>query len=426
MRKQGAIFSFLFFCGQAAWGDSDFLTLKACYGKALQASEAIDISQETVLQAEAQYRKTFGAALPELLFKYTSIWQDQSGLDGTGSLGSFTQSPQTEANFRIRKNLFTGYKELSAVLGGSSFVHQRKYEKNRAVEKLLSQVAEAFYGASQAEANLNSTQIILGLAQGRVMELKERVRLGRTREADLQAMEYQATTLEAQVVEAQQLREASLDGLSFLVGERIEEALKDENANIYDLTSLEDYLARGQNRYDIKAKRESIGVAKAAVRVEKADYFPKADISMNYYLERSGFRKPIDWDINLGIEFPIWSWNAVRSSVERAESQLREKEKDLEETKRKIEVEVRGAYRNYIFAHKKVDLNNKALQFARKEYELQVRDYKSNLVTNVEVLDSLNRLFQAELAANRSALEARMTEVELKVAAGFLPEEILR
>ena len=403
-----------------------FLTLKDCYEKALKKSEVIAIEDETLLQAQAQYKETLGSALPELLFKYSSIWQDQSGLEGSGSLGSFTQSPQTESNFKIRKNLFTGYKELAALRGGSSFINQRRFERERAIQQLFFKVAAAFYGVLQAEANLSSTQVVLGLAQGRLVELKERVRLGRTREADLHAMDYQVATLESQVLVADQLKEERTDTLSFLIGNRLEASLKDEGANLYDLTSLEDYMNRLPARSDMKAKLESIGVAKAVVRIERSGHYPKVDLSANYYLERSGFRKPIDWDIVLGVEVPIWSWNAVQSSVQKAESVLRQREKELEESKRKAEIEVKAAYRNYIFSHKKVDLHHKALQSARKEYELQVRDFKLNLVTTVEVLDSLNRLFQAELASNNSALEARMTEIELKVASGMEPKEILK
>ena len=187
-------------------------TLKECYNLAVKQSESISINDELIRHAEAQDGQSKGGALPEIFFGYDSTWQQKPSSTGSTPNSLFI-SPQTNTKFGIRKKLFTGYRELAAINSGSSFIDQRKDERNHALQMLLSDVADAYYGTLQAESDLAITKKTFELLQDRWKETKERASVGRNRQADVAALETQLRTREAQTKETERVVQAQREML---------------------------------------------------------------------------------------------------------------------------------------------------------------------------------------------------------------------
>ncbi|MBI4055630.1 MAG: TolC family protein [Elusimicrobia bacterium] len=402
------------------------LTLRQAFQKALAASERIAASEQAVRQAEALYRETLGSSLPALSYKYNTLWQDQSGLDTSGGLGTFTRSPQSEGAFQLRKTGLTGYRELAAIRAGKSFVDQRRHEKQRVEQLLLSDVAGAYYGVLEAEDNLATTRRLIQLAQERLNELNERARVGRSRSTDPLGARFQLTLLGAQEQEASRLAGARRDLLGFLMAERTDYTLAASTDPVSGVPTLEYYMEQAQSRPDIRALSEAVETAQGALTVARSHYFPGLDLGANYYTERVGFRDPIDWDASLTVQFPIFSWGATRHAVAAATASLRRRDEELKAARREAELEVRNAYRDLLTARKKLSLAQEGVSVARKDYEFQFRDEKKGLVTSLEVLEALNRLNQAELTWTNIRLQARLAELNLELAAGASTGEALK
>jgi len=401
----------------AAW------TLAQVYDKALQNSERIAVSQEAVRQAEALYKETLGTAGPELFFRHQSIWQDRTGVGGNTS-ATITQSPQNEGSFRLRRENFTGYRELAALRSGGSLVEQREWEKARVEQLLLQDVAAAFYGALEAEESLGSTRKLIDLTEDRLAEQRRRVRLGRSRETEALGTDYQIATLRAQEDLAARDVDAHRDLLGFLTGVPVGALRAGDGA--VEAAGLDAYLARTPNRPDVRAAAEAAGVARAAVRVARADHLPSADVNAGVYAYRPNAREEINWDATLGVELPIFSWNAVNGRVKAARAEQRQAELELRAAQRQADLDIRNAHRDLLSARRRLEIRERAVSVARRDYELQARDDKRGLVTPLDVLESLDRLNAAELALNNARLDARLAALNLEIAAGAAPGDVLK
>jgi outer membrane protein len=417
-----ALLSSSFGFAQASAGQ---ITLNQCYNLAVKQSESIAISDEFINQAEAQYGQVKGAALPEIFFGYDSTWQDRPPATGA-TPGAFFITPQTNTRFGARKSLFSGYRELAAIKSGSTFVDQRKDEKNRALQMLLNDVASAFYGTLQAEADLAITKKNHQLLLERLKETQQRVRVGRNRGADAAALEAQAATLEAQTLEAQRLAETQRDLLSFLTGQKINGELQPLEISKAATRSINDYISRINNRPDVQAQEKAIDVATASVRLERSKHFPNVDLSANYYLDRTGFREEVDWDAAIFLEIPIWSWGATQKSVNVAKTIENQQRLMARETKRRAEMDIQNAYREVTSAREQRKIYEKASLAAQKEHTMTVRDYKSGLVSTFDVLNTMTRLYETERDLNLAVLRSRLAEVNMQITAGYTPEEILQ
>jgi outer membrane protein TolC len=403
-----------FLTGQeCSQGTSTGKTLKEFYFEALKNSETITISQEAVRKAEALYRETLGGSLPELSYRRQATFEDKADSTHDGM-------------FRIEKTDLTGYSELAALRSGKSTVHQRKYEFERAQQLLLRDVAQAFYSILLAEENVTATEKLITLAQERLQELKERVRVGRTREADVLGQEALMASLESQLEESSRQLSARKDLLAFLVGATNSDDTLEDTPIIVQAPSLENYLALANNRPDIRAAGQNVNAQKGLRQVAIGAYLPSLNLSANSFTDRSGSEDSGEWDVLLSVDVPLWDWGNRRGAVGAADAVLHQAEKSYQYLGRQADLEIRNAYRDYESAKNQLAIVGKGVDLARRDYEMQAQDDRRGLVTNLEVFESLSRLNSAELALNNARLKEKMAAIDLEITSGAKPDEILK
>jgi outer membrane protein TolC len=391
-------------------------TLKEAYAQALRTSERITVSEQTVREAEALYRQTLGASFPALSFVHDTLLQDQAGGAAARSNGSF----------QLRKTGLSGYRELAALRAGRSQLAQRRFEQARAEQLLLGNVAGAFFGLLQAKENVRATDRLAELAKRRLTELRERVRVGRTREADALQQEFQITSLASQKEELARQVDSRANLLAFLVGRPLSDPGLSGGGIAAQAPSEEAYLARVGRRPDVRALAESVETSASFVRIARAEYLPRLDLGANAYLYRPAAQRNSDWDAFVTLGVPLWTWGARRGSVDAATAVLEQNRAVLHEAERQAALEIRNAYRDYAAARAQLGFQEHLVALARRDYEFQRRDDRRGLVTSLEVIESLNRLNSVELSLNNARLDERLAALNLEIASGATPEEVLQ
>lgn len=417
---------FLFFCFSLSARAADICpssttvqTLADAYRCALLNSERISVSRELIRQAESEYSKTVGVTFPEISFQHATLWQDKSN-----SLSVL--SPQNEGMFRLEKKELTGYRELAEIKAGRLSVAQKEELMGRVRQLLFRDVAGAYFGLLQAKENVGSTTKLIKFGEDRLKDLDERVRVGRNRPAEALEQRSQIVQLQAQAVENKRVLDANIDFLQFLVGVMVKDPNDVPDKKFDNAPSLDVYLSRAKNRPDIRAANNAVQIAEQSVRMARADYFPKLGIVGNYYTDRSHLKEGIDWDATLNIGLSLWSWGANNGAVLVSQSVLRQRHEELNGLVRQANLEIENAYRDFAASREQLTLRQTAVDLARKDYALQIEDDRRGLVTSLEVLVSLNQLNSAELAYSSARLAVRLAALNLEIAAGANPEEILQ
>lgn len=387
-------------------------TLKDYFILALQNSEKIAISEETVRQAEALYRETLGGSFPKVTYRREASLEDH---------GDDSQ----EGMFRITKTDLTGYRELAAIRAGRSTISQRQFERERVEQLLLLDVAQTFYSILSAEENVATTNKLIALAQERLQELEERVRIGRARQADAIAQQALIASLESQGEESTRQVNARRDLLAFLISVATLDHKVQDSPIIMQAQSLENYLGKADTRPDIQAARENLNVVKGDQKLARSEYFPSLNAAANSYTDRPSSQEEVDWDVTLSVDMPLWDWGSRRGTLKAANSVVAQFEKNLQFVTRQADLEIRNAYRDYESAKKQLDIQTKSVELARQNYEIQVEDDHQGLVSNLDVFESLDRLNNAELGFNNARLQEKLTAINLEITSGAKPAEIL-
>ena len=401
-----------FVCADSGSAIDSLRTLRQAYFSALNTSERMFLSDAAIRESEAQNRKIFGNAFPALSLRHQTLWKEAS-------------LTETDGMMRLAITDLTGYKEYLAFHAGGSALAVREFEKLRAKQLLLQDVAYAFFGLLQAKENTQATGRLLHSAEERLVQLRERVRVGRSRQTDAIQQELQIASLRAQLEENQRQSGTYTDRLSFLAGAPVGELEFKDWVVLLSSRELSGYLSTLELRPDVRAAQESVDLSKGLIRIAVTDYWPRLDLAADYYAYRPDSKKNINWDAALVLNMPLWNWGARSANLDVVKSALAQKNAVLSMARRQSELEIKNAYRNYVSSKKEFEYLKNVLDLARQDYDLQVRDDRRGLVTSLEVVESLNRLNNAERAVNNGLLSIRLTAIELQLVSGAVPEEIL-
>jgi len=402
----------------AAFADStEQMSLEQYYQAALKRSEVIGAHRELIIQAEEQYRQARAARLPALsgVASYTQL--DSSSIaPSTPS----TQPSQSVARLTVTQPLFRGFREFAALRQTRALVSAQDDDYRRARVLLFEDVVQNFYTVLSLEKDLDNYSREIEQNLARKKDLQARARIGKSRTSEVLNVEAAISSLRAQVEQIHAQLQAARENLAFLSGRNANTSLRDEQPAIYQVEPVDTYLANLDQRPDIAASKQRYVAAKENVSVAKGERLPSLDLNGNYYLERPGYFKDINWDVQLLLTIPLYSGGSVKSKIREAASQRTQAELALSETRRQAEQEIRSTHSAVVFDLAQRDALENSTDAADKSYQAQLRDYKLGLVTNLDVLQALTALQQNRRALDRVRLSTKLDFLKLQAVSGRL------
>lgn len=399
------------------------ITLKECFQLALAQSETIKIRQENIEQAKARSGSALGGALPQARWEWTNFRQDAITGSDSGSVSStLTRKERTESRFVVEQTLFSGLREMNATRGFRREEARDRYNLRFAGVQLFNEVSLAFYDVIRREMILANTKEFLGLSSDRLKEIRERVRLGKSRSSEVLISESILAGFRAQQVQDANLVIDARERLSFLVGKDLSRTpLVDELSSLPEVVSREEAHAKSQSRSDISAFRENVNARRYQVRYEKGHYFPVLDLTGNYYTKRVGFQNEIDWDLLLALDVPIFQGGTLSANVKEAVSFFRQAKLELELLQRQIGSDVNRSYNNFTSILEEAGLREEAFLAAKKSYEQHVKEYRLGLVNNLDVLGAMDNYLNSRREWDDAAVRTRLNYLRLKTIIEEMP-----
>jgi len=391
-------------------------TLSECYRMALIQSELIAINVDLIKEADAHFLIALSEILPHVSFVSTDL-QEETPQDKGTTLGSQKPPKSSTRAFNVTQTLFNGFKAIAAIRGSKYEKNQRIYEKTRAEQLLLVDVANAFYLVKETGEDLRALEKIRLALKDRIVELRAREKLGRSRPSEVVNAKAQLYGVEAsiQVVKSQQVLARQL--LEFLIGQPIMR-VNDTYAFPIKLMPEEYYIMKGPDRPDVIASKFAWQLAKENILVVDSGFLPSADLSANYYTQRTAFDKGTDWDVTLSIDVPIFEGTEVIGNSNAARLQADQKMQLYHRSKRKAPYDIKDSFVRLVTAMQVHDSLQKAYATAKLNYHLQKRDYQRSLVSNLDVLASIQTLQDAERNYIHALYEAKRQYWQLRVAVG--------
>lgn len=390
--------------------------LRRYHELAMAQSETLQMAKSRQQQAEERKSQALGTLFPNLNARYTYTEIDPP----PGVRGPFTRINQYSALVNLNQPIYRG-----AAVAAYQYTKDDIKLQARLAEQtglgLWQEVALAYYSTWIARNDYTSLSKLRDFSDERVKELKERVRVGRSRKGELNQAEAQLRAVDAQLAQAQRAVSENEERLAFLTGRPQSPNFGPMPAPVLKTAALDSYLTQARSRPDLLAKRQEIDLTERLVDNAKAGHHPTIDFNSNYYFERTGILQDSEWDIGVAVNVPIFQGGTVQGQVREQVEKKREVILGYERLKREIDRDIRILWHNSTALDKVVSDLRDSLEKARATYEANKRDYAYGLVTNLDVLLSMNQFIETKQSYERAVIEKELTTIQITLATGVTP-----
>ena len=396
------------------------ISLSEAFALTKKQSEILAIRKETIAEALALTRQIAARIKPHVSLYGEEFVQDSSDESTTGVANTFNRRDIPEARIQASQPLFHGWREFLAFRAAKHVTRGYELQLRRAEELLYQDVAQAYLNLSNAQEEIRIRETILRTHQDRLKELKQRERIGRSRKSEVLAEETQLAILEADLTQAKSDEQVFQEALKFLTG--LHENLRPLFLPLPPLPPID--LARQlyQSRSDVEAAREELASQDLRVSVEKRGYWPTIDLNGNYYLYRVGFQEKIKWDVTVAGSLPLYTGGEQKALIQQAEARRGSAAQSLYIAKRRAAMEIETAYKQLTSSLMIVHTLDRAVLLSNANIQAQGQDYRYGLVTNLDVLTTLNVHQDTALKLSNARHQATLYSVQLEVATGGSPK----
>lgn len=402
--------------GSVCYSSEIPLSLAEAYSKAVSHTEMVPAKEEEIHQAEEKYRQAIGNILPTITGYASYTWQAAAGG------GAFSPTEQPLVKLNATQPIFRGLREFAALKQTSLLGEASEQGKQVALRQLFNDVTQTFYSVLSLEQDIVNLQSQIGAFERRIQDLKQRIKIGRSRLTEVLTVQASLSSLRAQLFQTQGQLQVARETFSYVTGQSGTLSLKDVLPVQNKISPLGTYIDSLSKRPELKMRQLQYEAADKGVSIAKGAHLPTVDLTGNYYFKRFGFFNNIPWDVGISLSLPILNGGILSSRVEEASSLRMQAELELRRAKRAALQEIQSLYATF-----KADLDqmtelNSARDLTEKNFVQQNREYRNGLVSNLEVLQALTAFEESKRALDRARFQSKIDYLKLEAAAGTLPE----
>jgi len=406
--------SFIFFIAQTSAATPE--GLKQLHTLAKSQSETIKIAESREEQADARKSRAGGTLLPTVTGRYN--YTEIDPLPGADS--AFRRINQYSALVNLNQPIYRAGAYAAYSFTKIDVELQQRLREQEGLG-LWQTTTEAYYNLWMARNDLENIKKLREFSEDRAKELRERVRVGRSRRGELMQAEAQLASVDANVSRAENTLLAAQERVNFLAGAEYGPAYGKLPESADKAGALGEYLQQAQQRPDVKASAQTIQLTEKEISLAKAGHHPTVDFNANYYFERTGILQDSEWDVGVAVSVPIFQGGTVMAQTREAAERKRENVLAYERLKREVERDVRILWQNVHTLDKVVSDLKVAQSKAEATYQENRKDYRYGLVTSLDVLVSLNEYIDNKRGFERAVLEREMLALQLQLATGVSP-----
>jgi outer membrane protein len=256
------------------------------------------------------------------------------------------------------------------------------------------------------------------IAAKRVKEISDRVKIGRSKPADLFAAQAQIASAEAQLEQAKTSVLTSRSTLAQISGLDLEADVIDQITLPPKVEPLELFLGAVGTLPSVKALEAQAEATDAQITAVRAQRIPELDLTANYYLKREERLKDVKWDVGLQLSWPIYDGGLISGRIREATAQKSLYTEQLSQKRRLSEMKIRQYHQMFESSLRTLPIFERAVTMAQKNHDAVAKDYRLGLANVLDLIQSSNSLAEAKRVFNRQTVNAKSLFVALKLAAG--------
>ncbi|HWT15769.1 MAG TPA: TolC family outer membrane protein [Patescibacteria group bacterium] len=408
--------------------------LMEVYDKARAGDPQFAAAEAVRLSAEQGVPLARSALLPQLTAGWTKNRSESEGTifseDLNRDVTFSSTSRNTNKNLQLSQSIYDhgNYMNLraakaQAARGGADY--------DAASDALLVRVADAYFGVLTAQTNLTSAEAEEKAVGRQLEQAEQRFEVGLTAITDVHEARARHDGARAAVILARNTLDDAFEGLIELTGTEVEAVspLKEDiELSRPQPDNLDQWVDTAiASNPGLSALQQLVEAANYSAKSAWSDHLPSLGLSGSYGETDSGgdigpfsARDPKSNSVTLNLSVPIFSGGATNARYKQALYERDAAQDRLEQQRRAIVRQTRGAFRGVAAGISEVEARKQALVSAKSALEATEAGFEVGTRTIVDVLLSQQQQFAAEREYARARHNYILANLRLKQAAGTI------
>ena len=431
MKQSIIAFILFFFTAVTAPGIifAEEYSLGDLYRIAFENSERIKISEEDLYIASRDKDKAEAALLPDLsaFVNYTRYSDDK--LSST----DLVIQPDTSASWGLRldQSFSLSGREFTAFRVSKENIEKSRYDLYSVKESYLFTLSSAYFDMLRAEKNIEIAKANVERLTKHRNAARTRLEVGEVTKTALLRAEAELSGRQSELTRAENTLELSKATLAIIAGISRDFTLKEEPIKepegILSLDALQEEAL--SERTELKGAELQKRIADEEVKYAKGAYWPSLSIEGVYSRKdedpASVFLNKESIYGGIKFNFPFYEGGMKRAEARQAEAKKRQAELIYEDMKKRIKLEVEGAYLDVMTQRRIIKSLEDQLAFAGDNYNAVSKQFQYGLADSIDVMDANTLLVGAERELANSGFNYRLAVLKLKLATGTLLKTVL-
>ena len=378
------------------------LTLQQAIQTALEKNIDIIRAKTTMESNQANVTAAYGALLPSVSASanlgrsatyYPETFFSPAGISANNSVG---------ASVNVSVTLFDGLSNYSTVSRAKNLATSSDYDLQKRRQDIILNVQQAYLTVLRNRQLLNVSQDNLKQSQQQLARITESNKVGAVAKADVYRQQVQTANDELAVISAESNYANSKYSLLYLLSLDVTKEYDFDDAQVTAeadridssyLSEISDYQKLVEEalaqRPDYQSAQLSADAAANSITIARAGHYPSLNLNGSYGASGTAFDNFTDtktWRWGLSLSIPIFEGFRTSTQIQTSELNYDLAEQNKEQTKRKVQVDVRTALLNLETAKKRLDVSLKNVVSATEDRRIAEERYNLGSNTLLDLL----------------------------------------
>lgn len=399
-------------------------------GTILKAKSDLESSSGLVAQTKAVvYPKASVSG------QYQAV-QESSIDTPAGSTFPFGTDQSWNAQIRLVQSLYEGGRMTSALRSAKLTQEQAVLQYQTVIADALLEVRVAYYDILLAAQQITVREASVKLLQQELEDQRRRYEAGTVPRFNVLRAEVAVANARPQLIRARNAYRVTKNLLVNLLGYNVPpEVLEDIPLQLTDRLDTSPYQVElpaairqaFENRTEIGALRKAEALRREDIVNARAGYLPSLQAFAGYGARSSSFEADLTaekhgWFVGAQVGWDIFDGMLTQGKVVSAKAEHKKSMTELDDTTRRIELEVRTAYSEFIGAREVLESQAKVQEEAEESLRLAKARADAGTGTQLDVLDAETALTEARTTQSLAQRDYAVAVAKLERAIGMTTE----
>jgi outer membrane protein TolC len=335
-----------------------------------------------------------------------------------------------DARLSLTQSLFN-FQNIERERAAEERLKSATYNVKDARELVVLAVGNAYLLAIASSARIETAEAQVENAQALFNKAEDELKAGLTPSIDTLRSQVELQTREQQLIAARNDYAKQKLSLARIIGLAPgQEFVLTEKAPYEALTPqpIETYLERAySSRADYRAAQAQVRAAEFVRRGATAGHYPTLDLSANFGdIGTTPGQSNGTWQVNGGINIPIFAGGKTHSDVLEADAQLKQARQQLNDLRGRIDYEVRASLLDLNSAAQQVEVARSSVDLAEQALAQSRDRFAAGVTDNLEVVQAQEAVASAHESYIESLYAHNLAKVELARAIGDAEQGVER